>query len=77
MPELAPIAIETSPSNDLRSYHVSSAKIKRELGWEPKRTIEDAVVRSVRGVQDRPHPGPAERRSATINVKTVQASGLA
>ena len=43
MPELGPIAIETSPSNDLRSYHVSSEKIKRELGWTPKRTIEDAV----------------------------------
>ena len=44
MPELGEIAVETSPSDDLRSYHVSSEKIKRELGWTPKRTIEDAVV---------------------------------
>jgi nucleoside-diphosphate-sugar epimerase len=44
MPELGEIAVETSPSDDLRSYHVSSEKIKRELGWAPKRTIEDAVV---------------------------------
>ena len=36
--------METMPSNDLRSYHVSSEKIKRELGWAPQRTIEDAVV---------------------------------
>lgn len=43
MPERAPIQIDTSPSNDLRSYHVSSAKILKKLGWAPKRTIEDAA----------------------------------
>src|SRR5215813_9639726 len=43
MPERGPIRLETSPSNDLRSYHVSSDKIKRALGWMPEKTIEDAV----------------------------------
>lgn len=43
MPEKAPISIETSSSNDLRSYHVSSKKIAAKLGFVPKRTIEDAV----------------------------------
>jgi nucleoside-diphosphate-sugar epimerase len=43
MPQRAPIRIETTPSNDLRSYHVSSRKIKEKLGYAPKRTIEDAV----------------------------------
>ncbi len=33
MPELGEIAITTTPSNDLRSYHVSSAKIKNALDW--------------------------------------------
>jgi len=37
------INIVTSPTDDLRSYHISSAKIKDELGFEPKHTIEDAV----------------------------------
>lgn len=37
------IDIVTSPTNDLRSYHISSQKIKDELGFEPKHTIEDAV----------------------------------
>jgi nucleoside-diphosphate-sugar epimerase len=37
------VEIVTSPTDDLRSYHISSAKIKRELGWEPKHTIQDAV----------------------------------
>jgi nucleoside-diphosphate-sugar epimerase len=43
MPEKAPIEIITSTSNDLRSYHVSSAKIKEKLGYVPKRTVEDAI----------------------------------
>ena len=42
-PELAPIDIVTTPSDDMRSYHVSSQKILDILGWEPQRSIEDAV----------------------------------
>ena len=42
-PELAPIAIETTPTNDTRSYRVDSEKIARVLGYRPRRTIEDAV----------------------------------
>jgi nucleoside-diphosphate-sugar epimerase len=37
------IPIVVTPSNDNRSYHVSSKKIKEELGFEPKHTIENAV----------------------------------
>jgi len=43
MPEKGPIEIETTPSNDNRSYHVNSDKIRRVLGFTTKRTIEDAV----------------------------------
>ena len=37
------IAIVTEPTDDNRSYHVSSEKIKRELGFIPAHTIENAV----------------------------------
>ena len=37
------LEIVTTPSDDIRSYHISSEKIRRELGFIPKRTIEDAV----------------------------------
>jgi len=43
MPEKAPIRIVTTPSNDDRSYHANSDKVRRVLGFVPKRTIEDAV----------------------------------
>lgn len=37
------IPIEITETNDLRSYHISAEKIKRELGYVPKRTLGDAV----------------------------------
>jgi len=42
-PVKAPIDIVTTPSDDIRSYHINSDKIRRELGFEPQFTIEDAV----------------------------------
>lgn len=38
------VEIAVTPSNDLRSYHVSSDKIKRELGFVATHTIEEAVL---------------------------------
>ncbi|HEX4609920.1 MAG TPA: NAD-dependent epimerase/dehydratase family protein [Urbifossiella sp.] len=37
------VRIVTSKTDDLRSYRVSSEKIKRELGWEPRYSVPDAV----------------------------------
>jgi nucleoside-diphosphate-sugar epimerase len=37
------VDIITTPSDDHRSYHISSEKIKQELGFEPQHSLEDAV----------------------------------
>lgn len=37
------IDVEVVPTDDNRSYHVSSAKMRRVLGFVPRFTIEDAV----------------------------------
>jgi nucleoside-diphosphate-sugar epimerase len=42
-PEKGNIEIVTTPSDDNRSYHINSDKIRRILGFAPKRSIEDAV----------------------------------
>lgn len=42
-PEKGDIPIVTTPTDDIRSYHVNSDKITSVLGFRPKRTIEDAV----------------------------------
>jgi nucleoside-diphosphate-sugar epimerase len=72
MPELGAITVETSPTNDLRSYHVSSEKIKRDLGWAPKRTIEDAVVDLCRAFREGKIPNPLTDLRY-YNVKAIQS----
>jgi nucleoside-diphosphate-sugar epimerase len=42
-PGRPPIEIVTTPTDDIRSYHINSDKIARILGFRPKYTIEDAV----------------------------------
>lgn len=75
MPHLAPIEVTTSPTNDLRSYHISSQKIARELGWKPKRTIEDAVVDLCRAFREGKLPN-ALTDTKYFNVRTIQAAKL-
>jgi nucleoside-diphosphate-sugar epimerase len=42
-PDKGDIPIVTTPSDDLRSYHVNSDKIGRVLGFRAMRSVEDAV----------------------------------
>ncbi len=42
-PDKGEIEIVTTPTNDLRSYHINSDKIGARLGFRPKRGIEEAV----------------------------------
>ena len=41
--EIGDIEIATTPTDDKRSYHINSDKIKTVLGFSPRLTIEDAV----------------------------------
>ncbi|HUR53902.1 MAG TPA: NAD(P)-dependent oxidoreductase [Gemmataceae bacterium] len=41
------VKIVTSKTDDLRSYRVSSEKIKRELGWAPRYGVPDAIAELV------------------------------
>jgi nucleoside-diphosphate-sugar epimerase len=43
MPEKTGIEIVTTPSDDKRSYHINSDKIRTVLGFVPRYTIEDAA----------------------------------
>ena len=74
-PEKAPIGIETTPSNDPRSYHVSSKKILRQLGWAPRRTIEDAVRDLCRAFKAGKLPN-SMNDDRYINVRTVKQLAL-
>lgn len=74
-PERASIKVETTPSNDLRSYHVSSKKIAAKLGFVPKRSIEDAVRDLCRAFKAGKIPNSLGD-DRYFNVKTVKKIGL-
>jgi nucleoside-diphosphate-sugar epimerase len=74
-PEKAPIRVETTTSNDNRSYHVSSRKIAERLGWKPKRTIEDAVRDLCRALKQGKFPDSLTNDNY-VNVRTVKQLGL-
>ena len=38
------VTLEVSPTNDNRSYHISSEKISKVLNFKTTKTIEDAIV---------------------------------
>jgi nucleoside-diphosphate-sugar epimerase len=70
-PERGGVEKITVPSDDRRSYRISSEKIKRELRFFPRHTIEDAVRDLVRAFRDNkcPHALDSPRY---YNVKTLQ-----
>ena len=42
-PDMSKITIEKTSSDDIRSYHINSDKIKDKIGFVPRFTIQDAV----------------------------------
>lgn len=69
------VVIEVQPSNDPRSYRISSEKIKRELGFAPKKTIDDAVRELVQAFKDGKIPDPDNMKY--YNVKVMKSLNLA
>jgi len=69
------VEIVTTSTNDLRSYHISSEKIRRELGWAPKHTVEDAVRDLVGAFQAGRIPNSLTD-IRYYNIKTMQAMDL-
>ena len=74
-PAKAPIQVITTPSNDNRSYHVSSRKIFEKLGWKPRLTIEDAVRGLCAAFKDGRFKDTMTNESF-VNVKVVKKLGL-
>ena len=63
--------IVTTPSDDNRSYHISSEKIRRELGFVPTHSIEDAARGLLEGFQSGKVPNPMTD-IRYYNIKTMQ-----
>ena len=69
------VEIAVEPTNDLRSYHISSERIADRLGFTPKHSIPQAIL----GLSDAFASGLVpEAMSADkyYNIKTMQSVGL-
>lgn len=69
------LPIITTPSDDNRSYQVSSKKVKEALGYVPKRTVEDAILDLKKAFDEGRIRDPMTDMKY-YNIKTMQAVSL-
>ena len=64
------IKIERKPTEDLRSYHISSQKIERELDFKPRLNVIDAIKSLIAAFESGKIPNPDDPKY--YNIKTMQ-----
>lgn len=69
------LEVEVVPTDDNRSYHVSSEKIRRELGFVPKHSVDDAIEALVAALRDGRLPNSLDDPKY-FNIKMMQEIGL-
>jgi len=69
------VAIEHTPTADNRSYHISSEKIARELGFTPRFSIEDAIRELTEAFRAGRVPQPLDN-PLYFNIKRMQELSL-
>jgi nucleoside-diphosphate-sugar epimerase len=69
------VLLRVEPTDDLRSYHVSSAKIREELGFVPSRSIEQAIQDLIAAFRDGRLPNSLED-PRYFNIKQMQRINL-
>jgi len=69
------VNIITTPTDDLRSYHISSAKIEQQLNFVAQYSVEDAVKNLVSAFNNGKIPN-ALNDSKYYNIRVMQDIGL-
>ncbi|MFM8001956.1 MAG: NAD-dependent epimerase/dehydratase family protein, partial [Actinomycetota bacterium] len=70
------VELITSPTDDNRSYHISSEKIAKVLGFVPKHTIRDAIVDMKSALEEGLLPNSLTD-DKYFNIKRMQSEKLA
>ena len=70
------VELVTSPSDDNRSYHISSQKISKTLGFVPQHTIRDAIVDMKNALEGGLLPDSLTD-DKYFNIKRIQSEKLA
>jgi nucleoside-diphosphate-sugar epimerase len=69
------VKIEREETNDNRSYHISSEKIKKNLNFEPKFSVEDAIIDLKKAFEENKLPNSL-KDSIYFNIKKMQEIDL-
>jgi len=72
-PERPEVTVEMRHSDDIRSYRISSEKIKKELGFVPRHTIEDAVRDLIKAFKAGKYNDPMNN-PRYFNIKTLKTA---
>jgi nucleoside-diphosphate-sugar epimerase len=75
LPDSAPIEIATEPTDDIRSYHINSDKIRKALGFAPKHSIEEAIRDLTAAFRDGKLPD-SMTDTKYYNVRTLKDRGV-
>lgn len=76
LPDRPEIQIVTTPTNDLRSYHINSDKITAKLGFRPRRGIEDAARDLCRAMKSGKLPASLDDEKYS-NVRVLKSRKIA
>ncbi len=69
------VVLKTTPTDDNRSYHISSKKIHKELGFRATHTIREAVADLVNAFEQKLLQNSLENE-CYFNIKRMQALNL-
>lgn len=69
------VKIRVEPTDDLRSYHINSDKIKRVLGFRPRYTIADAIDGICEAYREGRIPDPLSD-ARYYNIQTMKRTNL-
>lgn len=62
------VDVEYAPTDDTRSYHVSSKKMTEELGFKPKYTVEDAIKELKKAFEEGKIKNPDDDRHHNVKL---------
>ena len=74
-PERPPVSIKITPSDDIRSYRISTEKIQQLLNFKPRRNIQNAVVDLCKAFERNEFPDTFES-TIFYNVKRMKEISL-
>jgi len=74
-PNKKPINIKRTSTDDIRSYQISTQKIKQVLNFEPKKNIQDAVIDLCKAFENVEFPDPLTS-SSYYNVQKMNEISL-